>query len=79
MRTRITPPTETRAPALGARDQQWQRNTGENWRRARGRVLRYVRLTRLDRPIGILLLLWPALWALWIAVALIALIAVGSF
>ncbi len=27
----------------------------------------YSRLVRLDRPIGILLLLWPALWALWIA------------
>lgn len=27
----------------------------------------YVRLTRLDRPIGTLLLLWPTLWALWIA------------
>ena len=27
----------------------------------------YVRLTRLDRPIGIWLLLWPVLWALWIA------------
>ncbi len=27
----------------------------------------YVRLTRLDRPIGIWLLLWPTLWALWIA------------
>jgi 4-hydroxybenzoate polyprenyltransferase len=26
----------------------------------------YVRLTRLDRPIGIWLLLWPTLWALWI-------------
>ncbi len=25
------------------------------------------RLMRLDRPIGILLLLWPTLWALWIA------------
>ncbi len=25
------------------------------------------RLVRLDRPIGILLLLWPTLWALWIA------------
>lgn len=24
-------------------------------------------LTRADRPLGILLLLWPALWALWIA------------
>jgi 4-hydroxybenzoate polyprenyltransferase len=27
----------------------------------------YVRLTRLDRPIGIWLLLWPTLWAVWIA------------
>jgi 4-hydroxybenzoate polyprenyltransferase len=29
----------------------------------------YVRLVRLNRPIGILLLLWPTLWALWIAAA----------
>ena len=28
---------------------------------------RYVRLTRLDKPVGIWLLLWPTLWALWIA------------
>lgn len=27
----------------------------------------YIRLIRLDKPIGILLLLWPALWALWLA------------
>ena len=27
----------------------------------------YVRLVRLDKPIGILLLLWPTLWALWMA------------
>lgn len=27
----------------------------------------YMRLTRLDRPIGMFLLLWPMLWALWIA------------
>ncbi|MDH5424819.1 MAG: 4-hydroxybenzoate octaprenyltransferase [Gammaproteobacteria bacterium] len=27
----------------------------------------YAYLIRLDRPIGILLLLWPTLWALWIA------------
>lgn len=27
----------------------------------------YWRLARLDRPIGILLLLWPTLWGLWIA------------
>ena len=27
----------------------------------------YVRLMRLDKPIGIWLLLWPTLWALWLA------------
>lgn len=32
-----------------------------------GTIHDYVRLTRLDRPIGIWLLLWPTLWALWIA------------
>ena len=31
------------------------------------RLLLYAQLVRLDRPIGILLLLWPTLWALWIA------------
>lgn len=28
---------------------------------------RYARLTRLHKPVGIWLLLWPTLWALWIA------------
>lgn len=27
----------------------------------------YIKLTRLDRPIGILLLLWPTLWGVWIS------------
>jgi 4-hydroxybenzoate polyprenyltransferase len=31
------------------------------------RVTEYARLMRLDRPVGTWLLLWPALWALWIA------------
>jgi 4-hydroxybenzoate polyprenyltransferase len=31
------------------------------------RVNEYARLARLDRPVGTWLLLWPALWALWIA------------
>lgn len=31
------------------------------------RLLIYVQLMRLDKPIGTLLLLWPTLWALWIA------------
>ncbi len=34
------------------------------WRR---QLDAYWRLMRLDKPIGIFLLLWPALWALWIA------------
>ena len=31
------------------------------------RLHEYVLLTRLNRPIGTLLLLWPALWALWLS------------
>ena len=31
------------------------------------RLLQYIYLMRLHRPIGILLLLWPTLWAIWIA------------
>jgi 4-hydroxybenzoate polyprenyltransferase len=31
------------------------------------RLTHYEKLMRLDKPIGILLLLWPTLWALWIA------------
>src|SRR6187455_339688 len=31
------------------------------------RLRNYALLTRLNRPIGIGLLLWPTLWALWIA------------
>ncbi|MGH8528534.1 MAG: 4-hydroxybenzoate octaprenyltransferase [Nevskiales bacterium] len=35
-----------------------------NWRT---KLRDYAQLMRLDRPIGIYLLLWPALWALWFA------------
>ena len=31
------------------------------------RLIQYAHLMRLHRPIGIFLLLWPTLWALWIA------------
>ncbi|GAA4331364.1 4-hydroxybenzoate octaprenyltransferase [Pigmentiphaga soli] len=31
------------------------------------RLSLYARLVRIDKPIGILLLLWPTLWALWAA------------
>lgn len=37
--------------------------------RLRERLAGYWVLVRADRPIGIYLLLWPALWALWIAAA----------
>jgi 4-hydroxybenzoate polyprenyltransferase len=34
---------------------------------ARARLGAYARLTRLDKPIGIGLLLWPVMWALWLS------------
>lgn len=45
----------------------------------------YARLMRVDKPIGTLLLLWPTLWALWIAgdgspsAHLVVLFIVGTF
>ncbi|MGL5673029.1 MAG: UbiA family prenyltransferase, partial [Plesiomonas shigelloides] len=33
----------------------------------REKLSAYWRLMRMDRPIGTLLLLWPTLWALWLA------------
>lgn len=50
-------PVETGAAATEA---PWHLRLG--WR-----LGEYGRLARFDRPIGTLLLLWPALWALWIA------------
>src|SRR5690242_8355067 len=50
----------------------------------RARLDAYARLTRLDKPIGTLLLLWPTLSALWIAadgaprLSLIAIFVVGT-
>lgn len=38
-----------------------------NWPGIKDRLQQYILLTRLNRPIGSLLLLWPTLWALWIA------------
>jgi 4-hydroxybenzoate polyprenyltransferase len=45
------------APSAAA-DRGWRTRLGHYWR-----------LVRADRPIGIYLLLWPALWALWVAAA----------
>ena len=36
-----------------------------HWEAIRDRLNVYERLMRLDKPIGILLLLWPTLWGLW--------------
>ena len=36
-----------------------------NWIQVKERLDLYERLMRLDKPIGILLLLWPTLWGLW--------------
>ena len=52
---------------------------------ARAKAADYARLIRLDKPVGWLLLLWPALWALWIAGAgmptlhLLAVFVAGAF
>ncbi len=37
-----------------------------NWVYLKDRLTQYYRLTRLNRPIGMFLLLWPMLWALWV-------------
>src|SRR6056297_2650108 len=49
------------------------------------RLNAYLHLIRFDRPIGTLLLLWPTLWALWIAASgvpdleLLVIFTVGTF
>lgn len=54
------------------------------WTAIEQRLDAYERLLRLDKPIGTLLLLWPTLWALWLAarglppVELIAIFCVGT-
>ena len=37
------------------------------WSLTQNKLLAYHRLMRTDKPIGTLLLLWPTLWALWLA------------
>jgi 4-hydroxybenzoate polyprenyltransferase len=55
-----------------------------DWAFVERRLDAYERLLRLDKPIGTLLLLWPTLWALWLAargvppVELIAVFCVGT-
>lgn len=40
-----------------------------NWPAVKDRLDAYEKLMRLNKPIGILLLLWPTLWGLWLASA----------
>lgn len=47
---------------LRTRLQRW-----EHAQRLRDRLHQYALLTRINRPIGTFLLLWPTLWALWVA------------
>lgn len=37
------------------------------WSLTQSKLLAFHRLMRTDKPIGALLLLWPTLWALWVA------------
>lgn len=52
---------------------QWMRRVRRHWLVAEflpalvEHLGHYVRLMRIDRPIGTFLLLWPTLWALWLA------------
>ena len=63
-----------RVDALQSEAPLWQR-----------RLRNYWKLVRADRPIGALLLLWPALWALWFAGAgrptwwVVAVFVLGTF
>lgn len=42
-------------------------NPGIDWSYVRQRLYQYALLARMHKPIGTFLLLWPTLWALWIA------------
>jgi len=37
------------------------------WSLTQDKLLAFHRLMRTDKPIGTFLLLWPTLWALWVA------------
>ena len=56
-----------------------------NFAAAVKRIDAYERLIRLDKPIGALLLLWPTLWAVWIAshghpqIPIVLIFVVGTF
>jgi 4-hydroxybenzoate polyprenyltransferase len=55
---------KTRIDAVTAILEHW---FGRQFPRAHARLPAFIQLTRLNRPIGIYLLLWPTLGALWVA------------
>ncbi len=59
-----TPPQRPAPKARRTAAPQAVRPAGWDWRE---RLPHYWKLIRGDRPIGILLLLWPTWWALWLA------------
>ena len=69
------PPVSMPRPAYGLRDRlRWLQHklaatalVTEVLPGVASRLRGYAQLTRLDRPIGIWLLLWPVLWALWLS------------
>ena len=94
MRSLATQASGSRSPASARSQEQCQRRAPASpsgpsrgtlrWRRLRRSLREYALLTRLHRPIGTLLLLWPALWALWLAaggvpdLGLLAIFLVGT-
>lgn len=48
---------------------RYNSTTKELWPLVKERGWAYLRLMRIHRPIGAFLLLWPTLWALWLATA----------
>lgn len=63
----MTESTEFRAASLALRVLRGSRRLLHELGLVLEQYSKYARLMRLNRPIGIWLLLWPTLWALWIA------------
>lgn len=64
---RIVPISRTSVRSRTATPSAWWNGFPPATRRALQRADPYLRLCRLDRPIGLLLLLWPTWWGLWAA------------
>ncbi|MBK5941258.1 4-hydroxybenzoate octaprenyltransferase [Halochromatium roseum] len=62
--TKISKPGELPVAVAAASTSSPGPASSPDWR---VRLDAYVRLIRLNKPIGIFLLMWPALWALWLA------------